>query len=61
MDLTGSIAEVTIPLSMEASDSLGTGTGSSAIDTLIETAFFLPNILLGLIGGMGADLGSSGI
>lgn len=63
MDLTGSIASFTAPLSMEIGGSLGAsiggGTGSSAIDTLLEAAFLLPNMLLGIIGAMGADLGSS--
>lgn len=63
-DLTGSIAEATVPLSLELNgslmDSIGTGTGSSAIDTLVATAFALPNLLLSIIGGIGGDLGSTG-
>ncbi|UVE95285.1 hypothetical protein [Dietzia sp. B32] len=59
MDLTGSIAEFTTPLSAEFSGSLPE-TGSSAIDTLVGAAFLLPNLLLGLIGSFGADLGSTG-
>lgn len=59
MDLTGSIADITTPLSMEFVSSLPE-TGSSAIDTLFEAAFFLPNLLLSLIGAAGADLGSNG-
>lgn len=60
MDLTGSIAEFTGPLSLEFVSSLPE-TGSSAIDTLVGAAFFLPNLLLDLIGSFGADLGSSGL
>ncbi len=59
MDLTGSIADATAPLSLEFVSSLPE-TGSSAIDTLVGAAFFLPNLLLGLIGSFGADLGSTG-
>ncbi|MFJ5870974.1 hypothetical protein ACIQD2_07390 [Dietzia maris] len=59
MDLTGSIAEITTPLSMDFGGSLPE-TGSSAIDTLVGAAFFLPNLILGLIGSFGADLGSTG-
>lgn len=59
MDLTGSIAEATQPLSAELAGSVDP-TGSSAIDTLVGAAFLLPNLLLGFIGGLGGDLGSSG-
>jgi hypothetical protein len=60
MDLTGSIAEITTPLSAELSGSVGDGVGSAAIDTILQTAFLLPNLLLAFIGGLGGDLGSSG-
>lgn len=63
MDLTGSIAKATAPLSLELNGSLietiGTGTGSSAIDTLIQTAVGLPYLILDLIAGIGGDLGST--
>lgn len=61
MDLTGSIAENTLPMSAELMGSLdGGGIGSSAIDTILGAAFLLPNLLLGFIGGLGGDIGSSG-
>lgn len=59
MDLTGSISEATVPLSIEFFGS-AEATGSSAIDTLVGAAFLLPNLLLGFIGGLGGDLGSTG-
>ena len=59
MDLTGSIADITTPLSMDFGGSLPE-TGSSAIDTLLEAVFILPNLFLSLIGAAGADLGSNG-
>lgn len=59
MDLTGSIAETTIPMSVELFGSLGDGLGSSAVDTLLGFVLGLPNQLLGLAAGMGADLGST--
>lgn len=58
MDLTGSIAEFTQPLSLEMMSSVEF-TGSSAIDTLLQTAFVLPNLILEFIGGLGGDLGST--
>lgn len=60
MDLTGSIAEATIPLSIEMMGSLGEGTGSSAIDTLLQLPFLLYTNVLGIAGAFGADLGSTG-
>ena len=60
MDLTGSIAEFTAPLSSDLAGSVGTGVGSSAIDTLTAALFILPNLLLSFIGDFGADLGSTG-
>ena len=59
MDLTGSIAEFTSPLSLEFVGSLPE-TGSSAIDTLFGAVFLIPNLLLSLLGSFGADLGSTG-
>ena len=61
MDLTGSIAEVTVPLSTDMLGSLGEGTGSSAVDTLLALPFYLANQALGIIGAFGADLASSGV
>ncbi|WP_216694302.1 hypothetical protein [Dietzia psychralcaliphila] len=61
MDLTGSIAEATAPLSTEFASSLEGGlTGSSAIDTIAQALFILPNLLLAFVGGLGGDLGSTG-
>ncbi|MEH6820407.1 MAG: hypothetical protein V7706_10725 [Dietzia psychralcaliphila] len=61
MDLTGSIAEATAPLSTEILGSLEGGlTGSSAIDTIAQTLFVLPNLLLAFVGGLGGDIGSTG-
>ena len=57
-DLTGSIAEATSPLSAELVGSVET-TGSSAIDTILETAFFLPQLVLDIVAGLGGDLGST--
>jgi hypothetical protein len=60
MDLTGSIADVTVPLSVETLGSLATGpTGSSAIDGILYLATSLPNLVLSIIAGAGADLGST--
>lgn len=59
MDLTGSIAQLTQPFSAELSGSVDP-TGSSAIDTILNTAFILPNLILAFIGGLGGDLGSTG-
>lgn len=60
MDLTGSIAEITQPLSAELLGSAGAGVGSAFVDTLVQTAFLLPNLLLAFVGGLGGDLGSTG-
>ncbi|MEB8327472.1 hypothetical protein [Dietzia kunjamensis] len=61
MDLTGSIAEATAPLSTELLGSLEGGlTGSSAIDTIAQALFVVPNLLLAFVGGLGGDLGSTG-
>ena len=60
MDLTGSIAETTLPLSAEIYGSIGEGFGSSAIDTIIGSAMLAPLDLLAFLAGFGADLGSTG-
>lgn len=65
MDLTGSIAEITAPLSLEGALSVAEilpadAAGSSAIQGLAQVIFGLPNYLLNLVGVTGADLGSSG-
>ncbi|AWH91456.1 hypothetical protein [Dietzia lutea] len=62
MDLTGSIARETAPLSIEVfGGSLANGglTGSSAIDTVAGLVATLPRLLLGLVAGLGGDLGST--
>lgn len=60
MDLTGSIANVTVPLSADMFGSLMTNpTGSSAIDTVLTTLFTLPNMVLSVAAAAGADLGST--
>ena len=60
MDLTGSIAKATYPLSVEiGTSSLAEGVGSSAIDTLVRFALSLPATLLDLVADAGADLGST--
>lgn len=59
MDLTGSIADATAPLSAEVFGSAVTGpTGSSFIDALALTVAVLPQFLLGVIASFGEDLGS---
>ncbi|MFN3338607.1 MAG: hypothetical protein ACK40Z_02810 [Dietzia sp.] len=58
MDLTGSIANATVPLSAEAFGSVD-GIGSSAVDTILETVLGLPNLLLAIVAGIGADAGST--
>lgn len=62
MDLTGSIADTTNPLSLEFAGSLMDGgglTGSSFVDTMAMVAVALPNVLLQIAAGIGADLGST--
>ncbi|PAY22084.1 hypothetical protein CEY15_15490 [Dietzia natronolimnaea] len=59
MDITGSIATATAPLSAEFGSLMEEPTGSSFIDTLLQAAFILPPFLLNLLTGMGADLGST--
>lgn len=58
MDLTGSIADATIPLSVQTFGSFD-GIGSSAVDTIVGFVLALPNTLLGLAAGIGEDLGST--
>ena len=58
MDLTGSIADITVPLSSNVFGSFD-GIGSSAVDTVIGFALGLPNMLLSLVASAGADLGST--
>lgn len=60
MDLTGSIAEVTVPLSSDMFGSVLTDpSGSSAIDTILATVFTLPNLVLSVAGLAGGDIGST--
>lgn len=58
MDFTGSIADATAPLSIGAYGSYDP-VGSSAVDSIVQFALTLPNIILGLVAGIGADLGST--
>lgn len=59
MDLTGSIADATAPLSAEAFGSVDGATGSSAVDTLLLVVAALPSYLVNIVAGIGADLGST--
>ena len=61
MDLTGSIADATAPLSTTLTGSVGLDepTGSAFIDTALFVVAGLPNFLLQFIAGIGADLGST--
>lgn len=58
MNLTGSIYDITAPLSSNIFGSFD-GIGSSAVDTVVGFALGLPNMLLGLVASAGADLGST--
>ena len=58
MDLTGSIAEATVPFSIETFGSFD-GVGSSAVDTILGFVLELPLTILGLVAGIGGDLGST--
>lgn len=58
MDLTGSIADATVPFSVSTFGSFD-GIGSSAVDTILGFVLSLPGTLLGLAAGIGADLGST--
>lgn len=59
MDLTGSIADATAPLSSQITGSAIGLTGSSIIDTLALVVTGAPAFLLNLVIGIGADLGST--
>lgn len=60
MDLTGSIYNATAPLSATIGGSLAGGpTGSSAIDTILNTLFEFPALLGSLAAMAGADIGST--
>ena len=58
MNVTGSINDITAPLSSNIFGSFD-GIGSSAVDTVIGFVLGLPNPLLGLVASAGADLGST--
>jgi hypothetical protein len=58
MDLTGSIANATAPLSTQLWGSVD-GVGSSFIDTAFFIVRNAPGYLLGILAGIGADLGST--
>lgn len=58
MNVTGSINDITAPLSSNIFGSFD-GIGSSAVDTVIGFVLGLPNTLLGLVASAGADLGST--
>lgn len=59
MDLAGSIAEATAPLSSEVLGSATSNpTGSSFLDALVLTVAVLPAFLLEVMASFGADLGS---
>jgi hypothetical protein len=59
VDLTGSIAEITGPLSADLTGSADP-VGSSVIDTLSAALVIGPTLLLNFIGDLGFDLGSTG-
>ena len=59
MDLTGSIADATAPLSMQLGSLNANPTGSSAIDTVLALLYVIPNGLLSLAAMAGADIGST--
>lgn len=59
MDLTGSIANATAPLSTQLGSLTSDPTGSSAIDTLLSLLYVVPNGLLSLAAMAGADIGST--
>lgn len=61
MDLTGSIADSTAPLSAEMLGSFAGGdiTGSSFIDAIAMVLVLAPSFLLQIAADFGADLGST--
>ncbi|MEH6621770.1 MULTISPECIES: hypothetical protein [Dietzia] len=59
MDLTGSIFDATSPLSTQVTGSVLGLTGSSFIDTVAFALTAAPGYLLGVLAGIGADLGST--
>lgn len=59
MDLTGSIANATAPLSMQLGSLMDGPTGSSAIDTVLALLYVVPNAALSLAAMAGADIGST--
>lgn len=60
MDLTGSIYDATAPLSTTLGGSLAGGpTGSSAVDTILNTLFELPGLFGSIAAMAGADIGST--
>lgn len=60
MDLTGSIADATAPLSADIYGSVAANaTGSSAIDTIVQTIVELPGLVLSVAAMAGADIGST--
>ncbi|KAA0916504.1 hypothetical protein [Dietzia sp. ANT_WB102] len=59
MDLSGSLATATWPIVETMYGSLGAGTGSSLIDTVLRSPVVLTGALLQLMAGAGADVGST--
>ena len=59
MDLTGSIADATAPLSAQVTGSVVGVSGSSFIDTLALVVASTPAFRLNFVAGIGADLGST--
>ncbi len=59
MDLTGSLATAISPIFQTVYGSLGAGTGSSLIDTVLETPLLLVQTLVLVMASAGADVGST--